>query len=266
LLGEVSGELLVGSGAPGPSKSPSRLLVGIRHPVSREVSLLGTAGVSLSRRTLAGDDLLPIDPRATVGATVLWRFGLPPERGTPPAAAAPPEAATDSTAEATPEAVPEAVPVVATSSVKGTVVDEGGRPLADTEVVLEREGAEPTSTRSFGDGRFEFEDIPEGAVTLLVQTPGFEPARVSLSATDERNQEVVLLPAVPAGQVRGKILDLQGKPIPAQVVLSPGDHIVSADAEGAFDLEIAPGRYTVKFSHADFSTQWRSIRVHDKGV
>jgi hypothetical protein len=45
---------------------------------------------------------------------------------------------------------------VKTAPVSGTVVDEGGRPLADAQVTLLREGVEPIVQRSFANGGFEF--------------------------------------------------------------------------------------------------------------
>ncbi len=264
LLGEVAGEVLIGAARPSVSRSPYRISAGARHPLSRAFSVMGVFDVALSKRprSLLGDELVPVEPRVGVGFALLWHFDSSPPEAPPPKAE--PEPEPEPKPILAEEGLPPPVPV---SSVKGTVVDEGGRPLADAEVTLTREGEEPRVTRTAAGGEFEFAGVPDaGAVKMEVTTPGFEAATLTIVAGELREREIMLRPAVPAGQVRGKVLDLQGKPIQASVTITPGDHAVAVQPDGSFDLELAPGTYTVKFQHEDFSTQWRKIRVHDRGV
>ncbi len=87
-----------------------------------------------------------------------------------------------------------------------------------------------------------------------------------------RTAEIVLRPAVPAGQVRGRVLDLQGTPVNAQITVasetgSPAvSQVIVAASDGSFELDLVPGRYVVRFEHAAFAPQRRSIVVKDKGV
>jgi 5-hydroxyisourate hydrolase-like protein (transthyretin family) len=147
------------------------------------------------------------------------------------------------------------------------VVDEGGRPLADVEVILTREGSQPLATRTYADGRFEFKEVPdEGDVQLEIKTPGYEVRKISYAEGEDRSSEVVLYPALPAGQVRGAVLDLSGNPVAAKITITPGDHEVDVKEDGSFELELTPGRYTVRFHHADYKNQMRVVVVEDRGV
>jgi hypothetical protein len=145
--------------------------------------------------------------------------------------------------------------------------------MSDVEVVLHQEGQPPRSERTFPDGHFEFRDVPLGAVSLGVAEPGFDRVKVEFGPEQPRTSEIVLRPAVPAGQVRGKVLDLQGMPVVAQVKVNgdggsrPGsEQVVVVAPDGSFELDLTPGRYLVRFEHADFAPQRRSIVVKDKGV
>src|SRR5690606_22559345 len=162
---------------------------------------------------------------------------------------------------------PPPKPVIHTSKANGSIVDEGGRPLSDVEVILTQEGTAPRTTRSFADGRFVFEEVPvKGNVQLEIKTPGYEVVKLSYAEGAERNAEVVMYPALPAGQVRGAVLDLAGNPVVATIEITPGDHVVEVNADGSFELGISPGKYTVRFRHDDFKNQRRVVVVQDRGV
>jgi hypothetical protein len=152
------------------------------------------------------------------------------------------------------------------SPVSGAVVDEGGRALADASVTLEMLGREPHQERTLADGKFEFAAVPEGEASVRVNAPGYEEALVQIAEGKSRVVEVMLRPSVPAGQVRGKVLDLKGNPVKATLRISPGDQLIETQADGSFELELAPGRYTVRFEHEDFGSQRRTISVQNRGV
>jgi hypothetical protein len=259
LLGELSGDILVGADAPRFAESPLRLALGARHPLSEAFSLSGGLNFGLSARNeeaLVGA-YVPREPRISALVALGWEWG---KKAGPVQEAPPPKAV-----EKKPPPPPP--PVIKTSAVTGMVVDEGGRPLADVEVILTRQGSEPSTTRTYADGRFEFPEVPdEGNVELVIKTPGFENLKISYAEGEERSREVVLYPALPAGQVRGAVLDLSGKPIPASITITPGDHEVAVKEDGSFELELAPGRYTVRFNHPDYKNQMRVVVVEDRGV
>lgn len=270
LLGELSGELLVGSEAPAAVESPARLSIGARRQLSDAWSILASAELGLSARPdpLDAALLMPLDPRVGAGLTLIWQLGQEQPR---------PRPVMDATTEPGPEPeVEPEVPVPATPDVHpeparlqpiaGTVVDEGGRPMPDVEVSLLQEGDQPLLVHTLADGSFEITEAPEGPLTLRVETPGFDPSTVDVGATREGHVEIVLRPAVPAGQVRGKVVDLGGRAIAAMITVSPGDQVISVSADGSFELELPPGDYSVEFEHQDYSTQRRTIHVADRGV
>lgn len=270
LVTELGGEWLVGSESPGFTASPLRLSAALQQWFGE--SVLGSVGADLAlseRAALAPNQIAVEEPRIAGFLGLTWVLSKPPP---PPAPSpAPPPKPAPPPVVAKP-VVPAAPPGPAVSPVSGSIVDEGGRPLPDVEVVLKRGEDAPRSVRTLDDGHFEFPAVPEGAVTLEVATPGFESASVNLEADKPRTPEIMLRPAVPAGQVRGKVLDLQGNPVVARVtILGEGANkaselTVTVAADGSFELDLAPGRYVVRLEHADFAAQRRNIVVKDKGV
>lgn len=261
LLGELSGDILVGGNAPSILDSPWGLSLGARHPVHERISVMLSADVSFSARPDLNDGtLVPTDPRIGGFLTVTWRpfveaeAKVEVEKKEPEPVTEPEE----------PEDLPPPVPM---SPVHGTVIDEGGRPLPDAEVTLKREGAPDVVERSFADGRFEFKDVPEGPVEVIIKTPGYDEVKLQFGEGEERKKEVILYPSLPAGQVKGEVRDMKGEPLPrTTITISPGDKAVEVSPEGTFSLELAPGRYTVRFEHPELSAQKRVIRVQDRGV
>lgn len=271
LSGELTGEALVGDGAPGFFVSPSRVSAGVQQTLGE--SLVGSfaVDVALSRRErVASNQVLVEEPRLQFLLGVTWLSAKPLPPLTSKTAHPPP-----AQVEAKPEPEPSpkaATPPPAVEPVAGTIVDEGGRPMADVEVTLRVPGQPPRTERTFADGHFEFTGVPMGSATLAVNEPGFEGATVEFGEQQPRTAEIVLRPAVPAGQVRGRVLDLQGTPVNAQITVasetgSPAvSQVIVAASDGSFELDLVPGRYVVRFEHAAFAPQRRSIVVKDKGV
>jgi hypothetical protein len=277
LLGEVGGEWLVGGESPGFGASPIRVSLGLQQWFGS--SFLATAGADVAvsgRAELARDQISVEEPRVLGFVGLTWVLANPEPPPPPPAIEPAPKPAVVETPKPAP-AVIAAPPAPIVSPVSGTIVDEGGRPLADVAIVLEQEGQPARTERTFADGHYDFAAVPEGTVTLKVVESGFDDVTVNLEKDGPRNSEIVMRPAVPAGQVRGKVLDLQGNPVAAQVTITteatksstqqaaaPQTSVVAAD--GSFELDLAPGRYVVRFEHADFAPQRRNIVVKDKGV
>lgn len=278
LLGEVGGEWLIGADAPGFRSSPMRVSVGVQHWFGE--SFLATIGADLAvsrRDDVERAQILVEEPRLFGFFGLTWVFAK--SDPVPQQAAVVVEPAPKLAVVEAPKPVPTAPqqPPAIVSPVSGSIVDEGGRPLADVAVVLEQEGQPTRTERTFADGRFEFAGVTEGSVVLKVVESGFDDVTVILEKDKPRTSEIVMRPAVPAGQVRGKVLDLQGNPVIAQVTITseaakastqqpaaPQASTVAAD--GSFELDLAPGRYVVRFEHADFAPQRRNIVVKDKGV
>jgi hypothetical protein len=148
------------------------------------------------------------------------------------------------------------------------VVDEGGRPLADVEVFLVQVDEPPIRTFTDAEGRFTFEGILVGESQVTAKSPGYDALSKSLVvlAEEQSKLDFTLYESVPAGQVRGRVLDMAGAALPAQVTIEPGGLVVPVDAAGGFSLDLAPGKYTVRFVLDGYSTQVRVVRVQDKGV
>lgn len=281
LLLELSGEAGIGSRASSFAQSPARISAGVRHRLSEQLALLTVFESSLSRRPRQSRDshLLPMDPKLSALAALTWSYGstgassVPrrqqptPEPVEPVTPLDPPP--TDHAPEPEPEPVdppPTLDPTAAAQEpLVGTVVDEGGHPLADVEVRLEL-GGQVSLERTDADGAFRFAGVAEGPAHLTVETPGFDPANAELDLEQSRSVEIVLRPAVPAGQVRGRVLNLAGKPVAATITVTPGNHTVSAHPDGSFEVELVPGKYVIQFQHASYSTQQRRVDIAERGV
>jgi len=66
--------------------------------------------------------------------------------------------------------------------------------------------------------------------------------------------------------VKGEVRDLKGNPLAAKIIITPGDKVIEVAKDGMFELELAPGRYTLRFEHPDLAPQKRVISVQDRGV
>lgn len=295
LLVELSGETAVGSRAYTFPESPLRTSAGIRHQLSDQLSLLTVFESSLSQRPLLTreSDLLPMDPKLSALAALIWHYdsgraapndgserrlseravAQPPEQAPPDPAPTEPQteperrgpALEQGDAEASSDPAPAPSEATPSQTVEGIVVDEGGRPLADVEVRLELNG-ELHHQRTFADGSFRFAAVPQGPAQLRVETPSFDPASVQLDPQRSSPIEIVLRPAVPAGQVRGKVLDLAGTPVAATVTVTPGEVTLEVQPDGSFELELAPGKYVLHFQHANFASQRRRVNIGERGV
>src|SRR5690606_25174693 len=130
ILGEVTSEMLLGSGAPGFVESPLRAAIGLRHPLARHLWLNGVVEGSLAARppSLPGDPLAPLEPRVQAMVGVTWRY-LSPKKVTSVQVVVQPKArAEQKPEEKEVEAVPEALPAIITTSVRVTVIDEKNHP------------------------------------------------------------------------------------------------------------------------------------------
>jgi len=73
-------------------------------------------------------------------------------------------------------------------------------------------------------------------------------------------------PNLPPGQIRGRVRNLRGASIRAQVELVPLGQTLTTDAEGAFVLDVPPGRYSVVVRAEGYEEQKRPAEVEQNGV
>jgi len=258
LLAEISADFLVFDSPPPLGESPMRLSAGARYHLSPGLALLAAAQVGLSARpaTLSGDTLIPIEPRLGGQLALSWTIhpakkAAPPKEAQKPVVAPPP---------------PPPPPVAPASPVRGRVVDEAGQGLPDVEVTLEAQGTS-RAIRTAADGTFEFPGVDDDApVVARASAAGYDPEAAELVPGRERQVELILRPAVPAGQVRGTIVDMAGHPVAAKITIDPGGLVLQVPADGTFNIELSPGEYRLRAEHPDFAPQGRVIVVVERGV
>ncbi|HXK18445.1 MAG TPA: carboxypeptidase-like regulatory domain-containing protein, partial [Polyangiaceae bacterium] len=260
LFGEVTGQILLGS--PKLAASPIWVTLGARHQ-------LGTSGLSaeLSLDALAsarpdvapGAALFPIEPRVTLHVGLSYRFGQTPE--SKPAVVAPaPAPAPAPTPAATPSA-PEP------SSVELVLLDERGQPLARASVaVVAPEGETPLVETE--PGHYRLQEARPGRAHLRIKAEGFRPVErdIEVTAGKPLRLDVRSELALPAGQVRGLVRSLRGKPLAASVRLEPGGAETKTDAEGFFQIDVPPGQYEVVIEAPGYEAQRRPAKVGEQGV
>lgn len=140
----------------------------------------------------------------------------------------------------------------------GVVVDERGGPVRDQRVVASRTDgdAEPRSTQTDAQGRFEIAGLEAGTWVLRTESPDGRYARGLLAGVelDERREGLRIELARP-GSVEGVVVDAKNEPLPgAPISVTTLDGVdvdgsggVTSDAAGRFRCEgLAPGIWVVR--------------------
>jgi len=251
ISGEVSSDVLVGSGAPAFSQSPLRVAAGLRRPIVHGLSLELLAVGSLSAKPDLSADapLVPNEPRFSIFAGIRYQF-LPH----PPAPPPPPP----------PPAPPPPVPV---SRLEVTVTDDQGAPLTNPHVFISV-GGERRELSCDPAGLCTLDDVKTGEVLLHIEAPEFEPSERTLTVQPgvPAKLELRLVAVPPPSQLRGIVRTLDGKAVSAHVRVEPLGTEASIDQKGNFQLDLAPGGYDVVIEAAGYVTQRRHVQVEPKGV
>ena len=269
ILAEVTGDLLVGSGAPSIGESPLRFSVGPRHHLTQELQLQLIADTSLSSRagSAPGDPLVPLEPRFSVMAGLTYRDVLqqqepgrlpPPAQKTSPTPPPPPEPVVERKQQ---PAAPNPVPL------RGTVTDHVGTPVVDAVVRVQTQD-QTLQASTDQDGSFLIEQVPPGPATATVTASGFKAMEVPLrvTATPPTTLSAQLEPDLPAAQIRGMIRSFQGKPLAARIVIDPPGTEVTTDPGGLFQVDVEPGTYTITVSVPGYVEQHRTLKVGESAV
>lgn len=272
LLGEVSADILVGSGAPSISESPLRADLGVRLGLgsSSALELLLEGALGSRPDVEPGAALVPIEPRLTALVGFRHRF----VDGPPPPAVAPPPPPPQATEQPKPEQAPKPKPppppepkAIPTNHLRVTVVDQTGHPLSDAKVELKT--PEGVRVLDFVEGStFEARDVQVGQYEVIVTAERLKPHEETVSITEGEpvQIEVSLQPAVDSGQLRGLVRSFDGQGLRATITVEPGEHHVEAGADGAFTLDVPPGSYTVRIEAEGYATQRRKVKVSLDGV
>lgn len=155
----------------------------------------------------------------------------------------------------------------ADASVHGRITWPDGSPAQGVVVYGLDDGPNLHFEATDGDGRFEFDGLKPGPMTICARTdsersPGRQgrvDARVELESGAQETLELVL--GIADGHIAGRVVDGDGAPL-AGVEVEAGEHVVAGgltmgvgqrrtttDVDGRYVLEgLGPGRYQVEIS------------------
>lgn len=257
LLGEVTWNPWLGSGAPSAMQSPLHVSAGARYLSSDAVAWELLADGLLSQRPEAeANRLAAIDPRFSV------QFGVRIMSGYAPVVV---QVETDEPIVDTAEPVVTA-PTATTATVRGHVTDSEGAPLADVDVQVVRDGYE-AAARTGADGTYEIADVPLGPATLRITGRRVQPTEQPIEVVAAGVSTEIRPELVPArGQLRGLIRSFDGTPLAAEISVEPASQTLQANADGEFELALPPGEYQVRISVPGYRPQSRTVQIEDDGV
>jgi hypothetical protein len=262
VLAEVTDRLLVGS--PDLGRSPLHVVFGARVRPAGEILELGlladVRASSASAAMIGGTRYEPVDPTFSIYLTTSIRLGT----GSEPAVEPPPP-------DLPPDVPPDVPPPATTGRVSGRVVDDAGAPVSGAQIELvptAAEGAEPLRTTSDADGRWSIDEAPLGPARVTIRVEGREPIEQTIEVGAGATVDVpVALPAsLPRGEIRGVVQGYDGRPLEAQIRISPLGLELTCDADGAFEAEVPPGEYDVEIRAPSHRSQTRHVAVEEQGV
>ncbi|MBI2896595.1 MAG: carboxypeptidase regulatory-like domain-containing protein [Deltaproteobacteria bacterium] len=262
LIAEATWDVLLGNAAPSALESPLRFDLGARWSPTTSVEVSGVAEIGASRRPAVaeGDPLSPVEPRFSMLVALGFRLGAGEARTAPRHVAAP--------VPTRRSVVPDgAAAIVEPCSLRGRVTGAGGEPIAGAHLrVVSAAGLSEGTTGA--DGTFEVRDLQAGQVTVTFSAEGHGDALRTLDVGP--GQTIVvdqpLQRSLPEGQIRGVVSSLRGAPLRATITVQPLGLEVTSDREGAFQVDVPPGAYTVVVLAPGYRTQQRRLRVEDNGV
>lgn len=262
LMVEASADLLLGIKELG--QSPVRVSAGARHFLSDalEIELLLVSSLSSRPDVGPGSELIPIEPRVSATLGLRYAFGADEQdlsqRKPPPKAQRP-----------KPPPPPEE-PKATSAPIVGLATDEAGTPLAQVEITLTTEQGETSTEKTDNDGRYQFDAVPFGKVTLRAQTVDYDPAQLTTSVAG--SGDLVEVPtlklrlATLKAQVQGLVRSFEGLPLRAVIQVSPPGEEHRAGPDGRFAIDVEPGTYKVTISADGYRSQTRTVSVPEKGV
>lgn len=160
----------------------------------------------------------------------------------------------------------------AAGSLRGTVVDETGRPIENADVFVEQL---KQRTRTTADGRFAFINLKQGKYTVGARSIGYLSASSKASVKDSvtvvqfvLKRGVFSLPArvttASRGGLSGVVADTGYQPLSnVRVRVVGADEDVMTDSLGAFFVPVKPGRYLVRLEREGYARQLIGVSVPD---
>ena len=159
------------------------------------------------------------------------------------------------------------------ATLRGRVVS-GGAPIAGASVSVSIGEVSETATTTI-TGQYEFTDIAlvEGSslkAKVSVTSDGFVETTTSteLEPGNDRTHDIEIERILPPGKIRGVVRDFRGQPVLAKVTILPSTKEgkeITADANGSFSIDVAPGEYEVVVEHPNYRAQRKQVKV-EKGL
>ncbi len=267
-LAEWTWDLLVGDRAPAVGASPMHVRAGARIQPMPERALTVTFGIDVSpsaRPSLAvGAPLVEIPPRLGVFAVVTVGFPFAPVPPIPSVVLARSAAATTNAASSTGPAAPVAAP----GAIAGRVVDEHGTPIAGTRVVVSGPRQLEREVVCDAEGRYSIEHLPIGTYHLTVSSDRRSDLHQTVAVTGSGpvRQDVSMEPPLPAGQLRGTVHAFSGEAVAGTVSIEQLHISRRLGPTGEFEIDVAPGHYTVVIASPGYREQRRRVDVGLNGV
>jgi hypothetical protein len=236
-----------------------RIVLGGRLFVSPVLHVQLLAGLSPSARpTITVDSPLhAIEPRVWLACGIGGSFGGEPAAGTVAPVLAP-----------VPISMPPALPAPAAPvyTLRGRVFDgQSQLPVADATIEIPGHA----STVSGSDGAFAIDAVPQSADELSVRAQGFRDFSLPISIDKHGGGEpleIVLARELPDPQIRGTVRSYRGTPVAGLVHVQPGGLVRTLGAEGTFEIDVAPGEYTVLITARGYVSQEQRVRVEQGDV
>ncbi len=148
-----------------------------------------------------------------------------------------------------------------------SVVDEGGQPVADPELLLATPSGEQVSKKKLKTGELGvLGPLGPGPYSLRGSAQGYQDATVPVVVGGgETPVELVLTKGT---VISGRVIDEYGRPAPGvSVLVSPMGESVLADAEGRFTAQVpSPGLYGLHAHHSDWGGGELKVTAPKTGV
>jgi Carboxypeptidase regulatory-like domain len=256
-VGEWSWDVLVGDQAPAARRFPMRVAAGVRRHVSATMELQFTLEYSLARSPGAMDDaLFPVEPRVQALAGITFQPGRERERERLAVRPARTRSEFDS---------------LARPSITIAVVGPDRRPVAGADVVLlpsDGSAARVRMGRTDAAGRAKFDDVDEGLTRVRITHRGLRTSSqlIEVEPGQPRGFRFALEPAPRPAQLRGVVRSWSGRPLAAELTVSPGGVRTRCDARGEFAIDLPPGDYRVSVRARGYRAQRRRVHIERDGV
>ncbi|MCC6245486.1 MAG: carboxypeptidase regulatory-like domain-containing protein [Gemmatimonadaceae bacterium] len=156
------------------------------------------------------------------------------------------------------------------STLRGTVTDTSGLPIANVNVVIGQLRRQ-TITRS--DGAFQFDSVPKGSYTVSARRLGYIAKAFTAIVTDtggvlhirmlQVGQSVSAVETrADVGGVSGVIADTAFSPIKnVRISVLGSSKSVQTDSAGAFFLPLRAGQYLLRMDRDGYHSQTKSVMI-----